>query len=236
MGIHIITPFYITTIVAPPPAYGPEETVEFHPDAHPETTSVDGYASAVKVPTVSWSVIHGDSGTEADDDYVYMWVEIRSSSGTNKWFKIQRVIITFDTSSIPVGSLIVSAKLELYLHDSLTRLDPIAINIYGSNPVSNTALEAQDYSRTYTTPFSTPIDMPNNPTERWETWNFNADGLAAIIPGGITKLAARESNYDAPNNTPTWYISGYGSAGIHTAETPNPLHRPKLTVVYQPPL
>lgn len=215
--------------------YVPEPvTVEFHPDAHPETSSVDGYASAVKVPTVLWAAIHGDTGTAADDSDILMYVELRSSSRVNKWYKIHRIIITFDTSSIPVGATILSAKLELHLGDDLLRLAPIAINVFASDPIANNALESQDYSRTFNVPCSTEIPLPDDSNYRWETFEFLEACLYFIIKAGITKLAIRESWYDAPNNTPTWYISGYAYAFIHTAETPGPYLGPKLIVTYLP--
>lgn len=203
----------------------------FYPDADAETSSVDGYVqNYVPAGSPDWATIHdATDGTEVYDSNSDAYPAYLHMSG-GKWIIITRGIFLFDTDSLPDGATITSANLSLWgvsiaATNSLTR-----VNVFSSNPASDTALSTADYDVLGTTAFSTEKSPAGIVINAYNVWELNASGLAAINKTGITKFGVRESHYDAPNVAPP---SGLGiniQFRVGTAE--DAAHKPTLTVVY----
>jgi len=203
----------------------------FYPDAHVESDSVDGYASHSQ--TLSWANLRAAVGSSSDDSGAQMFVGIDSDfrPGSN-WRGIYRAAVLFDTSSINDGATVTDAKLSLYGNSKsdAAGITP-SINVYTSNPASDTAIVAGDYDSFGSTALSTEITYAAYNTSGYNDFTLNATGRAAISLTGVTKLGFREGNYDGPNVQPSsgvgyqlTYFSGY------TAD--NGSNKPKLVVTY----
>lgn len=210
-------------------------TITVYPDNHPETTSVDGIVGYRYDPGIPWDEIHNAEGNYAVDDVTPMNIyAIHASYPFEGWKGIIRSIFLFDTSIIPPGATILNAKVEHYgVNKFIFALPGLSVAIFSSNPASNTQLIPADYQTLATTPLSNEISYDDFNPAGWNTFTLNAAGLAAITPGGITKLGAREANYDAPNIAPPWQGLAQNYCDIKYAEDPDEI-KPKLTITYLP--
>jgi hypothetical protein len=211
------------------------DTLTVYPNAHPETTTVDGEVRRELAP---------DSGTS--------WSEIRSGAGTassssspttvvaghawhqyyRKWHFLARSIFLFDTSSLANGIAVNSTALGLYGTDKYNDFPTVNIGcqIYSSNPSSNTDLIASDYGTLGTTELSTNISYTS-----WTVGSYNNFAGIPITIGGITKLGTR-STRDATGVEPT--IPGAGGSQLlsyiasQTSDYTGTSRDPKLVIDY----
>lgn len=218
--------------VAPP--FGPPVTVKFYSNPHPETTSVDGYA-ARQAALQTWAGLHNGAGTHAGDADLVYYAGIGSWNVLNTWVRIFRVAMLFNTSTIPVGSLINSARVSIHGASKYNDSAWLAtLGVFESFPNFNTAITTADYIHFNDTLLSSVIPYAQFHTPGEMFLNFNQFGKVAIVPGGITKLAIREATYDAPNIAPPWANNKNVSMTFYTAERGG-TDRPYLEVTYQPP-
>lgn len=233
MGIHLIPPLYEVIIVPELPSYGPAETHYYYPDAHPESTSVDGHA--YRVAAEAWSMLRAGVGTGHTDNYTYLQIYIDCAASANEWAQLRRIIALFDTSSIPLKSRINEAKLRVRVYsasNSISGATP-ALAVVTSNPASNTALENADYQALDSTPLTDILSW----TSGFKTFTFAPSSLSAIIPGGITKLGIREATYDLGGSNPPWQFGGTMHLDVYSSEraaSPS-ADIPRLEVTYEPP-
>lgn len=224
-------------VIDEPWTYIPPEpvTVRFYPDKHPEQSSVDGLAYRTAL-NQTWADVHGGAGTTASDNAASFQIYIRAGTQADKWYQIYRVILVFDTTAIPADAQILSAKLGVRgTGKSNSWGAGFAIGVFGSYPLSNTAIVPADYGRLYAVPLSQRIAYADWNTGGWNIFTLNPAGLAKIIPGGITKLGLREYDFEAPGNAPPWlYLGAVGISG-NSADEPTPERCPYLEVTYQPP-
>ena len=206
--------------------------VVFYPDAHPEDTSVDGWANRSGV-IETWADIHGSAGTESSDTSDGASASIASYSTTDRYNSLGRPIILFDTSGIVAD--VTAAILRLYIDDKTRTAGWGALNptfgIYASTPASNTAIVPADYGQLAATLLSDSIAYNDITENAWLTFTLNAAGLAAIVDG-ITKLAFRIS-YDALNSAPPWATNSQISIAFQCADNASD-NRPELVITYDP--
>ncbi|GAH79199.1 unnamed protein product, partial [marine sediment metagenome] len=194
-------------------------TVTFYPDPNVESSSVDGWARDTG-NSVVWATLVAKPGNDADDsDASEYIVWIQSKSTTDKWDDLRRGIYLFDTNSIPDDVTIVSATFSVRGSAKGDNFSPAIapnINVYSSNPASNTSSVAGDFNSLGSTAFcDTPITYASWSTTGYNNFALNSSGLAAIDKTGVTKLGLRNANYDVTGNSPTWsasgaaYLSGY---------------------------
>lgn len=204
-----------------------------YPDPDVETNTVDGVAYHTWADGQSWAVIRGGGGTGADDNDASGGVTIDADVDINEWDSIRRAILLFDTSTIPEGVYINSATLYLYGSSKSNSFagNSFAINIYTSNPAANTEIVAGDYDSLGTAELSTEIAYAD-----WGIAGYNEFVLdtTSINTSGITKLGARESNYDAPNTEPSWENDKVCQMYFYLAEQGGTTNDPKLVVDYEP--
>uniref|UniRef100_A0A6M3IJB0 Uncharacterized protein n=1 Tax=viral metagenome TaxID=1070528 RepID=A0A6M3IJB0_9ZZZZ len=223
------------------------DSATFYPDAHIETTSVDGRLYDAGEDT-TWQTLVAKPGDTAQDSTADAYgVYIASTSTGNQWAALIRSIFLFDTSGLDDGAIISAATLSIMSGDiggavpagkkDLLSIIP-DVNIYSSAPVANTSLAAGDFDSCGTTPFSTTITYAN-----WAaggTYNdfaLNATGIAAISKTGVSKFSARNANYDVAeeldpgNHAPAWSSFTDSALAIFYAEKGNG-YKPKLVVTY----
>jgi len=213
------------------------DSLTFYPDAHSETTSVDGYAFHYQV-NQTWATIHDGAGTTADDASNIISQQI--VAGTTAWNYILRSPILFDTSGLPDTAIISAATLSIYgeTKDNTLTGSPPTVNIFASNPTGNTAVIAGDYvyTRWGTTKLcDTDITYANWLTNAvspyWNNFTLNAAGIALISLTSITKFGIRESTYDVPNIAPSWAATRNEGMNGYSAEQGTG-YKPKLVVTY----
>jgi hypothetical protein len=209
------------------------EVVAFVPDKHTEVTSVDGYAAHAELD-LAWAVLRGAAGNEVNDSAATITVSIYASVTTNKWYRIGRAILLFDTSAIPSDAYIVSAYLRVYVVSWSNNLgSSMAVCVVSSSPASNVALAAADYAALGATPLSEPLLYDLTVVANYYDLKFNSAGLAAISKGGITKLGLRELKYDIKGAVPPWVSNMYDVLTINSADyTTTGARRPYLVVNY----
>jgi len=207
-------------------------TLTVSPDADPETATCDGYT--VDGWIVTWPEKIARLGTSANSSGTSIYAARITAATTTQdnWSWLYRSMFLFDTSSLPDDASICFALLVIYAASS--GLDDLNINpkygVYSSDPISNTNLVAADFTRYGTTLLS---NEKLTKTEYWSTygnWTLNSDGLAAISKMGITKLAIRETEYDAGGATPTWTSGKSSYITAYTSESNT--HDPYLYVIY----
>ena len=205
---------------------------DFYPNAHAESTSVDGVVGRGIGAGESWTTQRTGAGTLHNDSETNSIVGIWSSNNVSApWIQVQRGIILFDTSAIPDTAVISAATLGVYItgkDDSLS-ITP-SFNIYGSTPAANNDLVNADYTQTGTTAYSTAIPYASIVTSDWNVFTLNAAGLAALDITGISKFSLKEATYDAAGGTPAWSSSKTAYIAFDTADNVNLI--PYLTVTY----
>lgn len=176
----------------------------FTPNAHPESTSVDGWVAEYDAGGLTWATIRGGSGSHVSDNTFAMSANIQADAATDRWQQLMRAIMLFDTSSLLDDKAISGATLTLYGRVGLDDLGiSPSLNIYSSNPASNVEVVAGDFNSLGTTPLATAIAHSSWNQSGANIFTLNADGLAVISKTGITKLGTRLV-CDATNSEPAW--------------------------------
>jgi len=141
----------------------------------------------------------------------------------------------FDTSSIPVGSTILEASLWFGLVNAGNLMDyKTTYAVFDTSPASNTEIVPTDYQKISVYLLSNQLTYDEIVTDGKREFVLNEHGLAAITPGGITKLGIREVQYDAMNNPLPWYYWQFVSIDF-VAQRLEHGNRPMLAVGYLPP-
>ena len=206
----------------------------FYPDAHPETTSVDGSIYDSSVDT--WAGLRGDTGTVANDAGASNTCGWWSSPTPSKFYYLYRGFFLFDTSPLPDICTITNAVLSIrgvgVKSDQANNSPDPAWNIFASNPASDTALIAGDFDAISRTPFS-DTNVPHDTwADTYNDWIFNAAGLASISKTDISKYSLQEAIYDAGGATPNYGASGNITRITNYCSEEGAGFKPKLVVTY----
>lgn len=105
---------------------------------------------------------------------------------------IGRGFIVFNTSGIPDGASILSAKVQIYV-TSKNADNNFAFNVTNNSQSSATNLSASDYNDLGTTRYAVRYynDISLN---TWNDWTLNSTGRSAINKTGYTKMGLREAH------------------------------------------
>ncbi|MBA7577017.1 hypothetical protein ES708_18863 [subsurface metagenome] len=221
------------------PAFGPPETHYFYPDPDPEVTSVDGQLNSAPSPRPSvWDILHDGTLVYPSDASPDGAIMVYCDKYLDAFYAIVREIQLYDTSIIPVGSLINDAKLRVTGEYKVVPVDwPTAgVAVVTSNPASNTALIPADW-HTFGANLLTNIILGTDFNDAGHnTFTFTEEGRAAIIAAGITKLGLRETAFDIPDIEPSWVQYRRILLRWKSRDTDWEDYWPRLEVTYQPPL
>lgn len=222
------------------------DSATYYPDPDAETSSVDGYARA-GTDKVSWTNEVGAAGAAAvDNDTDGLTVFIKSSDVADTWIQLYRGFLLFDTSGLPDAATIGVVTLSVKGTNKADNLSITPdINVYSSDPFSNTALQADDFVDVGSTAFSTAITYAAFNTAGYNDFVLNDAGKAVdtqLNRQGVSKYSLRNANYDvaeeldpgnhAPAWTGDWVFSGFY---IYWADQGNTTSDPKLVVTYTVP-
>lgn len=209
------------------PVYA-DTTSTFYPDFNPESTCVDGQVTNLG-PSVDWSVIHdATAGTSADDSSVILGAEILADTVSNKWGRLIRVFLLFDTSILS-GSTVSAASLGMYVTSKTSDFGG-NLDLVTSSPASNTSLVVGDFDQLGTTLQATSLALSGLTTSAYNVFTLNATGLSNVSLGGVSKFGLRISA-DTANTAPTWSSSGNDSA-VGSSADESGSQDPYLEVTY----
>ena len=183
-------------------------TLVIHPDADPESTTVDGHVQVFS-PSISWnSALSRTDGTSsgsgsASQDIVNN--SVFDFTGSLDFTILLRSCFLFDTSSISAGTEILSATLSIHStgsgNNGLAGFFQANLVLVSSNPQSNTNLVLSDYNRTRfgSTIFAPILSMTTfRASIMYHDFVLNADGLGNLTLGGISKFGFRgQSDFDS---------------------------------------
>ena len=209
-------------------------TTIFNPDAHTESTSVDGDCQRGSV-SETFSTIRAGAGTSATDSAVFMKVITNSTGTTDRYDTMQRAIVLFDTSALGTDT-IESATLEFVLAQLEDAFGGDSLSMVTSTPASDTAVASGDYAQTGTTKQAADLALSGltSDSATFNAFTLNATGLGNISKTGISKFAIRTANDIAGSNS--WSSSDRIFVKIASAEeTLSSDKRPKLVVVHTSP-
>jgi len=207
----------------------------FYPDADEETSSVDGAAGRSDASGQTWANLRTGFGTTSNDSATSNFLYARTYDVTN-WDTLFRFIMLFNTSSITAANDATAATVSVTpktLYDE--NGSDIEVNVYSSNPTSNTALVVDDYDINDfgTTAYcDTALAVSDATVDVYMDFAFNSTGVAAIVEDGITKLAARLVK-DATGVEPTHGGVGPKRDGFRIYMADNGSYKPKLAVTYE---
>lgn len=206
-----------------------------YPDPHPETSTVDGRV-VQSGSNATWATIRDGAGDGARDDFdgSENIITVNTGTTTDRFSMMIRSIFLFDTSSITAPATISDAVFSIYGH---TKSDTLSasptVNIYSSNPASNTALAAGDFDGLGTTAYcDTAITYAGYALLDYNNFSFNATGIAAIAKTGISKFGLRNANYDVANSAPTWVYDAVSRLNAYFSDFSGTSSDPKLVVTY----
>ncbi|MBN1692598.1 MAG: hypothetical protein JW845_03485 [Dehalococcoidales bacterium] len=206
-------------------------SMTFYPDASPESSSVDGIVG--ETTKQSFASLVADVGDGSNDSIESYYIcSLAADTVSNIWYNIFRGIFLFDTSGLPDNASITGATLSIYGYSKFDTVGWLPdINIYSSNPASNTTLVNGDYDSLGTVAFATAIGYNDWNTSGYNDFAFNSDGLNAISKTGISKFGTRNANYEVAGSPPTWASGQYYAMMGRFAESGEG-YKPKLVVTY----
>ena len=206
------------------------DSTTFYPDAHEETSSVDGDVTHYDSGGLDWAVIRGGAGTEAYDEGTTLRCTVEGDSITDKYDRFRKPIFLFDTSALGAGAEISAATLSLYGGTKDDTLYTPSINIVASAPASNTVLAAGDFNSLGSVKFCDTDIAYADWANDYNDFILNASGLAAIDKEGVSKFGGRETAKELPDIEPTW---ANDDAELHMyAADQGTGYKPKLVVTY----
>jgi len=205
------------------------------PDASPETTTVDGYASIFSAVGLSWSGIRTGSGNGADDTNPKLQVQIRCDGNVDKWDSFIRTITGFDLSALPTDATVISVALELngQATGATDDFGGGSLVLLEATLASNTAVAAGDYENLGTTELAARITFAMWRAYGANTFYLNEDGLTLVQEkvGGVLNLGLKIGR-DFDNDEPTW-VSGNKTLFAIAASDNLTYRAPTLIVTYQ---
>jgi len=176
----------------------------------------DGYISN---SSGSWAGVHdGTSGTAVSTDSYKSSAAYVGWNSTNSTYYIFRSFFEFNTSSIPANAIIQSVVFKWYGYSSSNGTICFQKSTH-SNPLTGTDFD--NFTGSY---YATATITLN----QYNSIPFNAQGIADIVKGGITKICAREYNHDYLNSANTDHVN-YG-AGCYYADSST--NKPYLEITY----
>jgi hypothetical protein len=204
-------------------------------DSMPATVSITVVAVATDATFVSvaaqdgWVLESGETTNVGGSISATASTTSALRAGDDNKDKQYKIIVSFDTSSIPDGATILSATVRL-LRGSLTGTSPFTthgtcwVDVQTGGFSGSTALQTGDFQATATAAQAASLsNAASNGT--WSQGTLNAAGLAAVSKTGTTQLRVwfNLDDNDDTGNDYMGYYSGEAASG----------NRPELVVTYQ---
>ncbi len=138
---------------------------------------------------------------------------IRTRTSAPVWDYMTRFGATFNTSSIPDGATITSAKFGAYVTSKNTNLNAswsVGLSVFA--PASNTTLVAGDYDSWGSSRIADDIPIGSIATAQYNNWSLT--NLDIIDKTSYTRVMMR-SSFDIDNVSPTYVATKDASVNIY---------------------
>lgn len=200
--------------------------------------SIDGQVVREVIGSAeSWATIRAGAGTGVNktaSDFYPTVINTTTAEVDNTWEQLWRVILIFDTSSIPDDATILEATLSLR---GLGKVDLISaapsLAVYDAAPATDTDIIAADFNTIGIAAFSDIITYANFSITGFNDFTLNALGLANISKTGKSSFGLRDVVYDAGGAVPPQPGSGNRGCSMRTYTVDSSAaRRPKLVVTY----
>lgn len=198
------------------------------------TQEFDSYLTSTvarKVTSETFATIIAGAGNQVTGSSLnatIMGVELDASTTTNQFGFNGRVIMLFDTSSLPANATVTSAYITIPPVSVLSNLGGPTLKLVSASPASTSSIVAADYSTLGSTAFYSGVPSGSANTDL----TLNSSGLANINIGGISKFGGMSAWDLAGSFTGAWN-SGTTSNIIWAAFSSGTFA--KLTVTYTQP-
>jgi len=139
-------------------------------------------------------------------------------------------VVSFDTSAIPDGAVILAVKLRLR-RGMVSGMNPLTargicwVDVQPGGFSASTALQPSDFQATAAAAQAAALSNAAADGD-WSEGNLNAAGLAALSKTGTTQLRAWCALTDKT-------LGGADSIGYYSGDNATPANRPQLVVTYQ---
>jgi len=208
------------------------DELTFNPDAHVETSSVDGRVGIIAVNS-SWAAIargNGSTHVDTEGDNIEATRLTGDNSGNN-WDSCFRGVFVFDTSSLGAGVVISATDHKIYVTAKATTHGTPAVALCDGYSASDDDLINSDYENQGTIKQATNKNISALSTGAYNTWALNPTGIANIDPEGASKFCTRIESERA-NSEPAG-ADGSDTMAIQFADGTN---APQLVVTYTLPV
>jgi hypothetical protein len=213
-------------------------TDTFHPDGHPESTSVDGQVNrAVSNPGETWATLRTSAGNDSRDSSENENTPgLYSANTSNQWVQLKRLVTYFDTSALPDTDSIDSATLSLKGNGSKSSTFNTSATVVLADTASNTGLVNTDYNIanwTMTAQNTPDITIASWSTSAFNDFSLNATGRSNISVTGVSQFGV-VTTADRDNSAPTWSSGGATTFGTTLADEAGTASDPALVIEHSP--
>lgn len=177
------------------------------------------------------TIVAGD-GTLSGTGNTALGPSITSSTTSNQFRILDRIIMCFNTSTIPVGAIVTGVTLSLYGVSKNDGLGSPDLHIAAATPASTSALANSDYGQTGSTSFGN-VSYASFNTSGYNVITLNASGVSNINTTGVSKFSAKLSWDIDDNFTGTWASSANSRFIFYLSD--NGSNQPILSVTYNMP-
>lgn len=203
-------------------------TATKNPDAHPETTTVDGYVRQTGLQ--SFASIRAASGDDSNDEGTSLVLMHQTSAGTGNYDDWRRVMMLFDLTSVSANAVFKSPCTLSAAATLKTDGMSDSVGVVTCDPASNTDLANSDYALSHFGSTRLAADKTiaslDAAGSTYNDWALNTDGLKALVGGEVNGLAFRLA--DDIDNSDGWVNGATSRVNFVSAEAGGSI--PKLVL------
>lgn len=182
-------------------------------------TSQEADGEVLHLGCATWAACRGDgAGAFA---YIDSDIATVAASFLDGAYEIKRVFYSFDTSALPAGATIRSARLRFYA-GSYQNGDSTRVHVV--NAWQDGELSGEDFTRVGAVSGGSASLLPDT----WQEIALNSTAQAWVVKGGLTRLALVH-HLDLTNTAPT------GAHDSTVAMHESPGRQPELVIEYTTP-
>lgn len=179
------------------------------------------------------AAIIAGAGTEHFELSTSQGPTLISTSTTNQYAQLTRVIFTFDTSSI--GSDDISdSTISFFGQSKQNAFGGMAMTLVSANPASDNILVNSDYGTLGSTELATRIAFASYSVSAYNDFSLNASGISNINKTGISGFGQR-SSFDFDGSGASWGSGLVAFVNSFHADEVGTTKDPKLVVTHAPP-
>ena len=220
--------------------YAPElsfgfNTLTAYPDAHTESTTVDGNITSGDGSAQTWTTLRNGYALSATpsvaSDYI---ADINSKSNVGDWRYMIKGFFLFLTSGLTSDATISNAVFSVNCDYTVDNINSQYTHVVSSSPASNTDLATGDWGNVGSTSFAS-ISTGSFSTSGYNDFTLDGNGKNNVSKTGISKFGTRiksEIDNSEPANSGSYHMAG---ARCYFADQTGTSQDPKLVITYTLP-